>query len=218
MQRDSSVVGLDIAKCVFHLVGMDTQGKIVMCARRSRGRCSPCWPTWGLPRLLQGAKFDKVPLDAFPLLRGHHPPFFTDNVCRTRLRPQRLEVTDGPCQRLYPQAVHLQPPGIRHGNPCRHGITGSTSRRSSPPGFFVPCFKRSPCGMEQLPAESLQPAYLSGRLWQVYVPAGSRARVVPSGRADPLALSRGRPSLRPSGLAPRFPWRPHTGALACRPA
>jgi hypothetical protein len=218
MQRDSSVVGLDIAKCVFHLVGMDTQGKIVMCARRSRGRCSPCWPTWGPPRLLQGQSTVKSPSTPSQPLRGHHPPLFTDNVCRTRLHPQRLDVTDGPRQRLYPQAVHLQPPSIRRGNPCRHGITGSTSRRSSPPGFLVPCFKRSPCGMEQLPVESLQPACLSRRLSRVDAPAGSRARVAPSGRAGPLALSRGRPSLRPSGLALRFPWRPRTGVPACRPA
>ena len=37
MQRDISVVGIDIAKRVFHLVGMDKRGKIVMRKRCSRG-------------------------------------------------------------------------------------------------------------------------------------------------------------------------------------
>ena len=37
MKRDISVVGIDIAKRVFHLVGMDERGKIVMRKRCSRG-------------------------------------------------------------------------------------------------------------------------------------------------------------------------------------
>ena len=37
MKRDMSVVGIDIAKRVFHLVGMDERGKIVMRKRCSRG-------------------------------------------------------------------------------------------------------------------------------------------------------------------------------------
>jgi len=37
MKRDISVVGIDIAKRVFHLVGMDKRGKIVM-----RKRCRRC--------------------------------------------------------------------------------------------------------------------------------------------------------------------------------
>ena len=41
MKRDISVVGIDIAKRVFHLVGMDERGKIV-CANAAVGaRCSP---------------------------------------------------------------------------------------------------------------------------------------------------------------------------------
>jgi hypothetical protein len=49
MKRDCSVVGIDIAKRVFHLVGLDERGKIVMRKRCSRGECSPCWLTWRLP-------------------------------------------------------------------------------------------------------------------------------------------------------------------------
>ena len=41
MQRDRSVVGIDIAKRVFHLVGMDERGKIVMRKRCSRGEVLP---------------------------------------------------------------------------------------------------------------------------------------------------------------------------------
>jgi len=41
MQRDRSVVGIDIAKRVFPLVGMDERGKIVMRKRCSRGEVLP---------------------------------------------------------------------------------------------------------------------------------------------------------------------------------
>jgi len=41
MKRDMSVVGIDIAKRVFHLVGMDERGKIVMRKRCSRGEVLP---------------------------------------------------------------------------------------------------------------------------------------------------------------------------------
>jgi transposase len=41
MKRDISVVGIDIAKRVFHLVGMDERGKIVMRTRCSRGEVLP---------------------------------------------------------------------------------------------------------------------------------------------------------------------------------
>ena len=41
MKRDISVVGIDIAKRVFHLVGMDKRGKIVMRKRCSRGEVLP---------------------------------------------------------------------------------------------------------------------------------------------------------------------------------
>ena len=37
MTQDSSVVGLDIAKRVFHAVGMDERGKVVMRKRLTRG-------------------------------------------------------------------------------------------------------------------------------------------------------------------------------------
>jgi transposase len=41
MKRDISVVGIDIAKRVFHLVGMDERGKIVLRKRCSRGEVLP---------------------------------------------------------------------------------------------------------------------------------------------------------------------------------
>jgi transposase len=41
MKRDMSVVGIDIAKRVFHLVGMDERVKIVMRKRCSRGEVLP---------------------------------------------------------------------------------------------------------------------------------------------------------------------------------
>jgi len=41
MKRDISVVGIDIAKRVFHLVGLDERGKIVMRKRCSRGEVLP---------------------------------------------------------------------------------------------------------------------------------------------------------------------------------
>jgi transposase len=37
MQRDMSVVGIDIAKRVFHVIGMDKQGKIIVRKRFYRG-------------------------------------------------------------------------------------------------------------------------------------------------------------------------------------
>jgi transposase len=41
MKRDISVVGIDIAKRVFHLVGLDERGKIVLRKRCSRGEVLP---------------------------------------------------------------------------------------------------------------------------------------------------------------------------------
>ena len=41
MKRDISVVGIDIAKRVFHLVGMDKRGKIVLRKRCSRSEVLP---------------------------------------------------------------------------------------------------------------------------------------------------------------------------------
>jgi hypothetical protein len=61
-------------------------------------------------------------------------------------------------------------------------------------------------------------ARLSGRLSRVDAPGGSRAPGSPSWRAGLLALSRDIPLLRPSVPAPRYPWRPGMGALACRQA
>jgi transposase len=47
MKRDISVVGIDIAKRVFHLVGMDERGKIVMRKRCSRGEVLPLMANLG---------------------------------------------------------------------------------------------------------------------------------------------------------------------------
>ena len=47
MKRDMSVVGIDIAKRVFHLVGMDDRGKIVMHKRCSRGEVLPLMANLG---------------------------------------------------------------------------------------------------------------------------------------------------------------------------
>src|SRR5262247_1579750 len=47
MKRDMSVVGIDIAKRVFHLVGMDERGKIVMRKRCSRGEVLPLMANLG---------------------------------------------------------------------------------------------------------------------------------------------------------------------------
>ena len=41
MQREINVVGIDIAKRVFHLVGMNERGKIVLRRRCSRGEVLP---------------------------------------------------------------------------------------------------------------------------------------------------------------------------------
>jgi hypothetical protein len=47
MKRDINVVGIDIAKRVFHLVGMDERGKIVMRKRCSRGEVLPLMANLG---------------------------------------------------------------------------------------------------------------------------------------------------------------------------
>ena len=47
MKRDISVVGIDIAKRVFHLVGLDERGKIVLRRRCSRGEVLPLMANLG---------------------------------------------------------------------------------------------------------------------------------------------------------------------------
>ena len=47
MKRDMSVVGIDIAKRVFHLVGLDERGKIVLRRRCSRGEVLPLMANLG---------------------------------------------------------------------------------------------------------------------------------------------------------------------------
>src|SRR5919199_4692817 len=47
MKQERSVIGIDIAKRVFHLVGMDARGKIVMRKRCSRGEVLPLMANLG---------------------------------------------------------------------------------------------------------------------------------------------------------------------------
>ena len=42
MKQDISVIGIDIAKRVFHLAGLDERGKIVLRKRCSRGEVPAC--------------------------------------------------------------------------------------------------------------------------------------------------------------------------------
>ena len=51
MRRDISGVGIDITKRVFHLVGMDKRGKIVMRKRCSRGEVLPVMANLGPPTI-----------------------------------------------------------------------------------------------------------------------------------------------------------------------
>jgi hypothetical protein len=69
MKRDISVVGIDIAKRVFHLVGMDERGKIVMRKRCSRGEVLPLL-TNGVSRL-QTNKYNST---CWPYCHGHALP------------------------------------------------------------------------------------------------------------------------------------------------
>jgi transposase len=52
MKQDLSVVGIDIAKRVFHVVGMDERGKIILRKRLSRGEVMSFMAT--LPRVTVG--------------------------------------------------------------------------------------------------------------------------------------------------------------------
>ena len=52
MKQDSSVVGIDIAKRVFHLVGMDKRGKVAMRKRLARGEVLSCMAN--VPRVTVG--------------------------------------------------------------------------------------------------------------------------------------------------------------------
>src|SRR5918912_2389105 len=47
MKQEMSVIGIDIAKRVFHLVGMDARGQIVLRKRCSRGEVLPLMANWG---------------------------------------------------------------------------------------------------------------------------------------------------------------------------
>ena len=45
MKPELSVVGIDLAKSIFHLVGMDERGKIILRKRLARGECvQTAWP------------------------------------------------------------------------------------------------------------------------------------------------------------------------------
>jgi transposase len=52
MQSEPSVVGIDLAKSIFHLVGMDERGKILLRKRLARGEVIPFMAK--LPRVLVG--------------------------------------------------------------------------------------------------------------------------------------------------------------------
>jgi transposase len=52
MKPELSVVGIDLAKSVFHLVGMDKRGKIILRKRLERGEVMPFLAK--LPRVLGG--------------------------------------------------------------------------------------------------------------------------------------------------------------------
>ena len=52
MKPELSVVGIDLAKSIFHLVGMDERGKIILRKRLTRGEVMPFMAT--LPRVLVG--------------------------------------------------------------------------------------------------------------------------------------------------------------------
>src|SRR4051812_35326001 len=52
MKPELSVVGIDLAKSVFHLVGMDERGKIILRKRLARGEVMPFMAR--LPRVLVG--------------------------------------------------------------------------------------------------------------------------------------------------------------------
>jgi len=45
MAQDLSIVGIDLAKSVFHLVGMDARGKIMVQKRLMRGAVLACMAT-----------------------------------------------------------------------------------------------------------------------------------------------------------------------------
>ena len=47
MKQEISVIGIDIAKRVFHLVGMDARGQIVLRKRCSRGEVLPLMANLG---------------------------------------------------------------------------------------------------------------------------------------------------------------------------
>ena len=52
MKPELSVVGIDLAKNIFHLVGMDERGKIILRKRLARGEVMPFMAQ--LPRVLVG--------------------------------------------------------------------------------------------------------------------------------------------------------------------
>jgi hypothetical protein len=88
MKRDISVVGIDIAKRVFHLVGMDERGKIVMRKRCSRGEVLPLLANLGPTTIGMALQEQAVPFttqtrltfDVVLPLWGHRGPRPTPTV------------------------------------------------------------------------------------------------------------------------------------------
>ena len=89
MKPELSVVGIDLAQSLFHLVGMDARGKIILRKRLARGEVMPFMAQ--LPRVLVGmeacggAHYWARPLRA----KGHEvklmaPPDVKPSVCFVR--------------------------------------------------------------------------------------------------------------------------------------
>src|SRR5437660_7731704 len=108
MKPELSVVGIDLAKSIFHLVGMDERGKITFRKRLARGEVLPFMAK--LPRVLVGME----------ACGGAH-------YWARQLREQGHEV-----KLMAPQyvVVYLQPAGnsdrppIRYNAPFTTGVRG----------------------------------------------------------------------------------------------
>jgi transposase len=69
MQSELSVVGIDLAKSIFHLVGLDERGKILLRKRLARGEVMPFMAQ--LPRVLVGMEACGGAHDWARQLRAH---------------------------------------------------------------------------------------------------------------------------------------------------
>jgi len=98
MKPELSVVGIDLAKSVFHLVGMDERGTIILRKRLARGEVMPFMAK--LPRVLVGMEAcggahywarqlreqgHEVKLMAPQYVKPHIPPNLVVERCRRTL-------------------------------------------------------------------------------------------------------------------------------------